>query len=62
MKANSELSGMRKYLIAELKAVSVDDRHAVRDEAMRRHAIAANKLAKLNKEVSDLETLIKEVI
>jgi len=59
---NIELAGIKKYTVTELRTVAADDRHAVRDEALRRHELAAKKLAKLQKEVAELETLLKEVM
>jgi hypothetical protein len=58
----NELAGIKTYTVNELRMVASDDRHAVRDEAMRRHSIAAKKFAKLQKEVAELETLLKEVM
>ena len=58
----NELTGIKTYSVIELRTVAADDRHAVRDEAMRRHNLAAKKLAKLQKEVAELETLLKEVM
>ena len=59
---NNELAGIKTYSVNELRSVAADERHAVRDEAMRRHNLAAKKLAKLQKEVAELETLLKEVL
>ena len=58
----NELAGIKTYSVNELRSVAADDRHAVRDEAIRRHNIAAKKLAKLQKEVAELELLCKEVM
>ncbi len=58
----NELTAIKTYTITELRTVSADDRHAVRDEVLRRHAIAARKLAKIQKEVAELEKLAKEVM
>jgi hypothetical protein len=58
----NELTGIKTYTVTELRTVAADDRHAVRDEVLRRHTIAARKLAKLQKEVAELETLAKEVM
>ena len=58
----NELAGIKTYTVTELRAVAADDRHAVRDEAIRRHNLAAKKLANLQKQVAELETLVKEVM
>ena len=58
----SNLTGIKTYTVSELRAVAVDDRHSVRDEVLRRHSIATRKLAKLQKQVAELETLAKEVM
>jgi len=58
----SNTAGIKTYSVAELRSISADDRHAVRDEVIRRHTIAAKKLSKLQKEVAELELLAKEVM
>lgn len=58
----NELAGIKTYSVNELRTVATDDRYVVRDEVIRRHAIAAKKLAKLQKEVAELEALAKEVM
>lgn len=58
--------GIASYGLPELFAIIPEDRHAVRDECLRRNAVLAKKLAKLNaqlaklnKENADLEKVYK---
>jgi len=54
----NEMNELKTYSVSELRFAADD----VRDEALRRHNLAAKKLAKLQKEVAELETLLKEVM
>jgi len=58
----SNIEGIKNYSVAELRSVSAGDRHAVRDEAMRRHNNVAKRFSKLQKELAELEALLKDVI
>ena len=58
----SNLKGIKNYSVVELRSVAADDRHAVRDEAMRRHNLVAKRFSKLQKELAELEALLKDVI
>jgi len=58
--------GIASYGLPELFAIIPEDRHAVRDECLRRNAVLAKKLAKLNaqlvklnKENADLERVYR---
>lgn len=53
---------IRKYTISELHSIALEDRHAVRDEVLRRHEKAARQLAKAQKLVEQLEALAKIVL
>lgn len=54
--------GIKKYSMAELHSIATDERHAVRDEAQRRHAKAAKRMADAKWEVECLERLLKIVL
>lgn len=60
--AMKSLAGIKTYSISELFALTGEDRHAVRDEAMRRHALAARRLATAQREITALENLLKEAV
>ncbi len=53
---------IKNYAITELYAISSTDRHAVRDEALRRHALVAARFLKAKKEMESLDLLLKEVM
>ena len=55
MKTTNE---MKKYTAADLINSISFDRWSVRDEAMRRHAIAAKKFSKLKEELAQIERVI----
>ena len=65
---NNDLAGIQSYSIAELYSVAPDDRHAVRDEVVRRcdilaakHRTAARKVEKLLAEMKKLSELFEVV-
>ncbi len=57
-----DLVNIKRYTLAELNQVAAQERHAVRDEALRRHALAVKRLQKDKAEVEQLEELLKRVI
>ena len=50
---------IKEYGIPELHSIIPDDPHAVLSEALRRHALAAKKFIKAQKELLALETLVR---
>lgn len=57
----NELAGIKKYTLSELRSLPPEDRHAVRDEALRRHAAAVKKYAQWKNVMEELEELISKV-
>lgn len=64
-----ELAQVHKYTVTDLRNAIDMDRHAVRDEVLRRHALAVHRLelsqretARRLKVVQDLDALAKECL